>query len=169
MEEETNVKDLLKKLVEQNQQIIEEKQSKPWKVPWKARVKPKQISKGFATVQVIRNNGSVDFYKCRVDEDGCVNIDGFPRLSTAEYRLVHKNTPWYIIPEWSMKPISLVDNYAETERDRMNVARRRVILGKLEREKIKGKKMGRSMIWWIVGGLIVLGVIYYFAKNAGWL
>ena len=168
--EENNegVKDLLKKLIEQNQTILENKETKPFKLPWKAKVKPKAVSKGFAIIQVIRNNGAIDFFKSQIDEDGCVSIDGFPRLATAEYRCIYKNTPLYIIPEWTMKPISLVDNYGETERDKMNISGRRVVLSKLEKETIKPKnKMNGNVLWWIIGFIVVIGGAYYFLKSRG--
>lgn len=167
-ENNESVKDQLKRIeskLEGEQQ--EKKKEKFFKLPWKAKVKPKAVSKGWATIQILKNNGSVDFVKKQVDEDGCIDIDGFPRIASADYRLIHKNTPFYIIPEWSMKPISLVDTYADSERDKMNIVGRRVILSKLEKEQIKPKKQMGSGIWWIIGAIVVIGGIYYFMKNGG--
>ena len=133
---------------------------KPWKIPWGARVGKTAIKKGYATICIINENGGTRFIKAKV-EDGTISIDGFPRLATADYCLSHNGKPFYIIPTWSMKPFSPVEHYAETEREKMNMAGRRVILAKLEREAIKPTGKGFGMIGWIILGAIVLGVGYY--------
>jgi len=164
MEEETTVKDLLKQLVEQNNKLIDTKEAKPWKMPWKAKVNKARVRQGYVTVQIIKNNNSMDIIKAPI-QDGTILIDGIPRISTAEYMLNYKNKGWIILPEWSLKPFSSVDNYDKTEQDRMNVSGRRVVLAKLEKEAIKKTKGRFSMIGWIILGAVVLGVGYYLMKG----
>jgi hypothetical protein len=164
---EENLKDLVKKLVEQNQTIIETKQSKPWKLPFRGRVGKAAIKRGFATVQVIKNNGEIIFTKAGVDEDGCIDIDGFPRIATAEHRLTHKAKPFYIFKEWSMKPISLVEQMSQDEQEKMNIFGRRLVLARFQTAGIKPKGKGFGMIGWIVLGAIIIGAIYYLTKGGG--
>lgn len=167
-EEEKSVRDLVKELIEQNKAIVERKETKPWKLPFKGRVNKAKIKRGFATIQLLKNNGEVDFLRAPVDADGTVEIDGFPRIATAEYKMSYKCKPFYIIPEWSMKPISLVETRDQTERERMDVAGRRLILSKLEKEQVDGKKKMKGGIGlWIVIGIAIIGLIWWVSKSGG--
>ena len=169
---ELTVNEKLDKLL--NARELEEEKpedvSKPWRIPFltkfKSNVGKKKIEKGWATIIIIRNNRNLTFTRAQV-KDGIAIIDGFPRVCTVDHTLFFKRKPFYILPEWSLKPFSPEDNYAQTERDKMNIAGRRAVLATLETEKIKTKKDYGNMIW-IVLGIIVIGGIYYFGKNAGW-
>lgn len=162
---EENLKDLVKKLVEQNEEILAKKEAKPWKMPFSGRVNNSKIKRGFATVEIIKNNGEVIFTKAPVDEDGCIDIDGFPRIATAEHRLTHKGKPLYLFKEWSMKPISLVEQMNQDEQEKMNIFGRRLVLARFQTQGIKPKKAGFGMIGWIILGAIVIGAIYYLTKG----
>lgn len=157
-------KELLEKIVKQNEEIIEKKEAKPFKLPWGAKPSKKQVAKGFAIIEVIRNNGGVDFFKAPI-VDGIVNLDGFPRITTIDYKLHHKFTPLYIIPEWSMKPFSPVENYSEVDKEKMNMAGRKLILARLVSEKINPAKkgLGGGWIWFAVAGIAAI----YFISQGG--
>jgi hypothetical protein len=169
---ELTVNEKLDKLL--NAKELEEEKgedvNKPWRIPiltrFKSNVGKKRIEKGWATIILIRSNRNLAFLRAQV-KDGMAIIDGFPRICTSDHTLFFKRKPFYIIPEWSLKPFSPEDNYAQTERDKMNIAGRRAVLATLETEKIKTKKDLGGIIW-IVLGVIVCGGAYYFGKQAGW-
>ena len=168
MEEETTVKSLLETIKQQNQQLLENKEAKPWKLPWKAKVSNARVKKGWAHVQIIRNNGEQEFIKARIDNDGCVDIDGFPRIATAEHRMTYKNRPYYIFPEWSMRPISLTQQMEKDVQDKMDVFGRRTVLARIVSKEMKpGAKKSIGMIGWIILAAIVIGAIYYITKGGG--
>jgi hypothetical protein len=72
--------------------------------------------------------------------------------------MIGLNQKVYIIPSWSMKPISMADNLAQAEQDKMNMSGRRAVLAALQSEKIKNKKDFGSFGWLILI-LIVASII----------
>lgn len=166
MEEENNesVKELLKKIAENTNQLIEKKQAKKWKLPFSGRVGKAKVKKGWTTVQIIRHNGNVDFVKMKT-EDGCVKVDGFPRAATIDYNLTYKGKPLLIIPEWSLEPYNPVLEKNEAEEKQRGMAGRRLVLAKLEGEQIKAKPKMGGMIGWIILIAIICGGAYYLLKG----
>ena len=165
-EEEKGVKEMLKEIINNQKGLVEEKKVRWWKIPWKARVTGRKAQKGWSTFMIINNNGEANFIKSQT-KDGITIIDGFPRIATIDHKLSYRGKPLYIIPSWSMKPFSAVENYSETEKEKMNIAGRRAVLAVLETEKIKAKKDYGNLIWMVLG-IIIVGAGYYFGKNAGW-
>lgn len=145
----------------------EEPKERRFRLPWKSRVGRKKAEKGWSTIALIRNNGTITFSKVQV-KDGIGIVDGFPRIMTIDHKLTYKGKPLYIIPEWSLKPFSPAENYSNTEKEKMNIAGRRAVLAVLETEKIKPKKDFGSMAWILIA-VAVLGGLYYLAKSLGWV
>ena len=170
MTEDLTINQKVDKILENIEDKQEDKPNKSWKIPFLTRMKSnvgkKKIEKGWATVIVIRNNRNLCFTRAQV-KDGVAIIDGFPRVCTVDHTLFFKRKPFYIIPEWSLKPFSPADNYSETEKDKMNIAGRRAVLATLETEKIKAKK-DFGNIGWIILVIAVVGAGYYFGKQSGW-
>lgn len=169
MTEELGMKEMLSKILDEQKEIKEQTKQKGFKLPWKAKIGRKKAQKGWATIQVIRDNGEISFVRKHI-EAGVVEIEGFPRVATVNHKLSYKGKPFYIIPTWSMKPFSPTDNYAETEKEKMNIAGRRAVLSALETEKIKGKKDFGNAIWaiWIILIAAIVGIGWYFGKQWGW-
>lgn len=151
------------RIAAQQEQMMDKKKEKKWKLPWGKTPSNSQASKGYATFQIIRENGEVDFVKAPI-YDLTAKIDGFPRIASPEYRLTHKGKPFYIIPSWSMKPFSPVENYAEVEKDKMHIAGRRVVLASMETEQIKSKK-SMGMMLWVILGIAGVALLYYMLKG----
>jgi len=171
MVEELSLNEKLNKIIENlpaEKEVKEESTS--WKIPFltkmKSNVGKKKVEKGWATIIIVRNNRNLQFTRSQI-KDGIAIVDGFPRVCTVDHTLFFKNKPFYIFPEWSLKPFSPEENYAQTERDKMNMAGRRAVLATLETEKIKTKKDMGNIIW-VVLGIIVIGGLYYFGKKSGW-
>lgn len=167
---EESVTDMLKEIKETIKQKEDAPKEKKWKMPWgdrfKSNVGKKKIAKGWATIQMIRSNGNITFTRAQV-KDGIAIIDGFPRVCTIDHTLFYKRRPFYILPEWSLKPFSAAENYQATEKERMNIAGRRAVLATLETEKIKTKKDFGSFGWLLLVAIVV-GAVWYFGKNQGW-
>lgn len=144
--EDKSLRALVEKTSEKLDTLIADKTAKKWKLPWGSTPSKGQVSKGWAIFQVIRENGEIQFIKAPIS-DLTAKIDGFPRIATPDYKLTYKGLPMYIIPSWSMKPFSPVDNYAEVEKDKMHIAGRRIILASMETEQIKPKKSMGGMLW----------------------
>ena len=147
-----------------------EEESTKWKLPFFKRMKfnvsKKKIENGFAQFIIVRSTRSMEFTRAKV-KDGIAIIDGFPRVATSDHVLLYNNKPTYIIPEWSLKPFSPEENYAITEKEKMNIAGRRAVLSVLETEKIKNKKDLGGLVWVIIV-IAVVGGLYYFGKQSGW-
>ena len=161
---EVKVTDLLKEISEQQKQIIAEKKDKAWKIPRKGKISNSKARKGWATFHIIRNNGEQEWIKAPIT-DGTAKIEGFPRIATIDYRLSYNGKPYYIIPEWSMKPFSPIEHKEETERSKMDMVGRKLILSKLEGEQIKAKKSFGSMGWIIL--VIAIGVGAWYLMKGG--
>lgn len=165
--DEPSMKEILKKIADQQEMMLAGKKEKAFKLPWKSRTGKAAVKKGYATVCVINENRSVNFKKIFIDGDGAALLDKFPRVASADYTLIYNGKPFYIIPSWSMKPFSPVENYEQTKKENMHVLGRRLVLSKLEGEKIKPKGAGFGMIGWIILGAIVIGAIYFLTKGGG--
>jgi hypothetical protein len=166
MEEEKSektIREMLESIEKQNEILIEKKEVKEFKLPLLSRVFNFQAKRGYATIIIIRHNGVLDFRKVKIS-DGVVQIDGFPRISTIDYKLTHKGKPVFIIPEWSIKPFSPVENYEDSIKEKMNMVGRRTILSKLEGEKIVLKTPLGSK-GWIILIIAVIAAGYYFIKG----
>jgi hypothetical protein len=169
MEEENKdegIKDLLKKIAENTNQLIETKQAKKFSLPFRAKFLGKRkVRKGWTIAQILRHNGNVDFIKVKT-EDGTIKIDGFPRIGTIDYQLHYKNKPWIIIPEWSLAPYNpIIDEKTTEEKENLSMVGRRLILAKLEGEQIKQKPKMGGMIGWIILIAIIGGVGWYLFKG----
>lgn len=168
MEEENkedNLKDLLKKVAENTDQLIQTKQAKKWKMPFSGRVGRAKVKKGWTTVQIIRHNGNVDFTRVKT-EDGTIRVDGFPRVGTIDYHLSHKGKPLIIVPEWSLEPYNPLIDKNSAERKEMQMSGRRLILSKLEGEQIKQKAKFGTAIGWIVL-ILAIGVGAWYLLKGG--
>ena len=172
MEDNTNIAtrpeptmaEMVKELYKQNAVMEDRKEVKTFKLPWSSRVNSRAAKVGYTSVLILRNNRNVEFIKAPI-EDGTIIVDGIPRISTVDYTLNYKGKPFIIIPEWSLKPFSPTENYEQTVQDKMNVAGRKVVLAKLEKEIIKPKKGMGGMGGWILLIVIVVGAAYMLLKG----
>lgn len=135
-----------------------------FKLPFKARLSKLKVKKNFITVQLIHENGHIEFLKTKI-VNGTIEIEGCPRISTADYTIYYKGKPFIILPSWSLKPFSPVENYEETVKNQMTTAGRRLIIERMKLDAIKPKGKGFGLIGWIVLGAIVIGVGYFLIKG----
>lgn len=140
------------------------KKEKLFKLPFRAKLSKKKVADGWVTVVGINNNRELAFTRKPVIE-GVYEWNGVPHIATADYVLTYKGKPAVIQPEWSLKPISPADNYAETEKEQLRSAGYKLVLNYLEKKEIDAKKMSGGVIWWIIGGLAVVVGLYYLFKG----
>jgi hypothetical protein len=157
MEENTTLKDEVRKLNENFSKLMESEKVKGVKLrksPSKSKVKNNYIY-----VLYIQDNGEIKPMSVQVEE-GTTAIDGIPRLATSEYRLTYKGKPAIIQPSWSVKPFSPVDHYEETVKEQMASQGYRLLLNRLEQGKLKAKKkLSGAAIFFIIIALIVIGYL----------
>lgn len=163
--DELGVKDILKKIYLQGKEMEETRQVKRWRLPRRARVNKKGLKKNYVTALIINENRNVDAVKLQI-QDGCIMVDDVPRIATQDYTLLFNGKPMIILPSWSLKPFSPEENYADTVKAELTTAGRKLIAAKMKLEAVQPKKKGGGgMGGWIILGLAILGVIYYFIKG----
>lgn len=166
--EENNEEESLKELMKKNNKILRDlmEKSEPakFKFPFKAKLSKGNIRKNFVTVQIIQDNGDIEFIKVPIT-NGTISIDGIPKLATSDYTLHHKGKPLIILPAWSLEPFSPVEHYKETVKKDMTTAGRRLMLERMKLDAIKPKGMGFGAIGWIILILVVAGIGYYLFKG----
>lgn len=156
----------IKDLILNNQNKFEEdKKIKKPKLPG-GKLSLTDLKKNYVTVQIINDNREVKFIKLPI-ENGCVVIDGVPKMSMTEFMLTHKGKPLIILPSWTLKPFSPVDSYNQTIQDKVTLAGRKLIIEQMRKEAIVGKKMTFGWWAWALLGLAIIGIIYYLTKGGG--
>lgn len=161
MAEEENMKDILKKINEKIDTLSEKKENKSkLKIPFGSKLSKPNLKRNYINVIYIKENGHFDVLKLPI-EKGTIEIDGVPRISTADCILNYKNKPFMILPSWSLKPFIPQEDYEETVKDKWGIAGRKLIIDRMHRDAIDSKKKNIPLIWWIILGMIVIGAGYY--------
>lgn len=160
--EEYNLKDEIKRLKEKidGTESIKEKKGKKFKIPFKGRLKTNELKKNYVTVLYLKNNHTGEFIKVPIDESSTM-INGIPRIATTEEIIyIDGKTPMIIQPEWSVKPISISDNYEQSVREQLTSEGFSVLLNRMKKEAIITKK---KMSGWIIIVIIaVIGIAAFF-------
>ena len=164
MEEQGSLRDEIRRMNDSMEKLISNQQNKKWSLPFGTRVNKAQVKKGWANVIYIGENREAKFVKVPIDE-GVVKIDENIHLATTDYTLTYKSRPLYIIPSWSIKPFSPEESYENAVREHNTSSGYRLLMNKIKKEQIMAKKVGGSTITWIIVGLVILGVAYYFMKG----
>ena len=160
-----DIKEIKDFLINNQKKLEEDKKVKKPTLPG-GKLSLGDLKKEYVTVQIINHNREVKFVKLPI-ENGCIVIDDIPRMSMTEFMLTHKGKPLIIIPEWSIKPFSPMDNYNDTVQDKLTTAGRKLILEQMKKEAIASKKMSFGWWTWLVLGAAVIGLIYYLVKGGG--
>ena len=166
MEEEKSLKEVISELNETlKEQKAKKEKVRKFGIPFGAKVGKAKVKKGWATVQIIRENRNVDFIKIPIEQQTAI-IDGVPRIFTPDEMLSFKGKPFVILPSWSVKPFSPTDNYSETTKQGYAAQGYKLLLSRMKSEIVDGKKkMSGSIIWWIIG----LAALGFIAFKSGWI
>lgn len=163
-EENTSIKDEIKKLNENFNVLLESGRVKGFKLPYKARLGRKKVKNDYTTICYINNNREVTFIKAPISE-GTVMIGGTPRLATTDYMLSYKGKPFIIQPSWSIKPFSPADNYDDAVKTNTIAVGYRLLLNTMKSEQISAKK--KIGIGFIIGALVIGAIVIYFISKGG--
>jgi len=161
--ENLTLKDEIRKLNENFQELVKKKEAKKFRLPWKARVSKKRAKEGYAGICYINENRSVNFMKVPIKE-GTIIINGTPHLATTDYMLNFKNKPFLIVPSWNTEPFSPVENLEEATANKKTTYGYRLLLNTLKSEQLETKKkVGTAIIILII--LAILAGGYYLLKG----
>jgi len=161
MEQETNLKEEIKKLNDNFSKLLESGKVKGVKAKKLGKF---QLKKGYVRYLYINENRDIKVMKVPIEE-GTTTIEGIPRIATADYMMTWDGQPTIIQPAWSVKPFSPVDNYEETVKTQMSSAGYKLLLNRIEQGGIKPKRQIKG--WMIFAGVIALIVIGYLLLKGG--
>lgn len=139
----------------------EKKKPREFKLPTMAKLNRRRVRDNWVTIIKINENGSLAFKKEPII-DQTVEIDGVPRLVTAEYVLNYKNKPIIIQPSWSVLPYSPSEQYRKSLSDGSNTVGYRILLERMKAGAIGlKKKIGAGMVIGVLVGLVVVGYLLF--------
>lgn len=128
------------------------KKSKLFRLPSRAKLSNGKISKGYATVQVIKQNGAVEFTREPIVAS-TVKLEDTYHAVDGEDILTYKGKPFLIIPEIKKNPYN-PNNGANETYGQKHIRNRMLNETIQEKKKIGGLGIG-------IGILIIAGIIVY--------
>jgi len=144
----------IKELLRTNKKV---KKPKKFKLPWGARVGNSKLKKGYVTIQIIEENGSLSFRKEPI-VDGTIQLgDSYHAIEDMDI-LYYKGKPFVIQAKNKLNPYNPLKGEHETYGQKYVMAR-------MEKDRILGKKN----LGWGVGivGLIIGAVVIYALITGG--
>lgn len=150
--------EIIKKYVKQKEEEDIKKQ-KPFKLPFGKKVGKAQKRKNWITIMLLNENGNVDFKKAPI-EDQTVLVDSLPRLAAAGYVVYWKKNPMIILPSWSVEPFSPLEHYEKSLLSGSNNAGYRLLMARMENEKLSGRTRMSGILKWIIGFGLVAVIAY---------
>lgn len=134
---------------------------------FKARMGRRHVKNNWVIIFHIKGR-SLKLYKKKIDAQ-TVMIDGVPRLATEDNILLwNGRKPTLIIRENSVKPVSpsdvefldISEDAVQQGKKGLNIKGYQILMDRMKNEAIKTKKTLPGWIW-IIGGLVVVGIIAY--------
>ena len=151
-------------------EIIKEKEGtkdKKFRIPFGKKVGKGQRKKNYITVVIIYENGTLDFKKCPIEDQTFIH-EGIPRLAAAGYVMYYKKNPFVILPNWSVEPFSPMEHYKNSLLGGQNTTGYKILMAKMEAEKVTNKPKMGGFIKWIIGfGLVAIIVYAIFSGGSG--
>jgi hypothetical protein len=167
-----SLNDKIKSAILEVQQEQEEVklQTKKLRLPFKAKVGRKKQKLNWVGILKVNENGTIEPSKQQI-KDQTIMVDGVPRLATSDcvlrWNTLRKTFPVIFLESWSVIPYSPNERVKASMLDGSNKKGYRILLDRMESEKVKDlNKKGLGWIKWVIG-LVVLGVIVYaFASRS---
>lgn len=152
--EEKGLKEEIKELKEV---MKEQKKSKSFRMPLRARLSKHRLKRGYIIVQKISENKGIEFTKEPII-DGTIKLhDTFHAIE--DYDLFfYKNKPMIIQPKHKLNPWNPIKSENETYGQKYIMARM-----KSDQIKLSGKKISGIVIF----GLIIAAIIGYYLITGG--
>lgn len=168
MNEEKSLKDILAELSQNVNELKEAKKNgtKKWNLPWGARtgMGKKKKRQGYVVFINIGENKALTFIKAPIEENVAL-VNNVPHVIEPEDILLWKNKiPIVIQPQWSERPFSPKNHYADTIVAQQTTNGWKYITNYLYRTQIQAKKnVSTGLI--LIGVLAVVGLGYYLIKS----
>lgn len=156
----------MKFLKEQFEGVDKSKKTKKFRYPLGKKVGKAQKKKNYVTLFKINENGTGVIKKVQIKEQTFIE-EGVPRLAAAGYVTYVKKNPWIILPSWSVKPFSAMENYEESLKDGSNKVGFRLLMNIMQLEGISSKKQMGGMLKWILGIGLAIVIAYAFLTGSG--
>lgn len=157
-EEDKSIREKLDEILDETKK---KREKKKFKLPLKAKVNKVKAKKGFVTIQVVKENGVVEFRKEPII-DSVIKLSEGDDLSfhaiDSQDILSYKGNPFLILPKNKMNPYNPTKGENETYGDKYVVAR-------MISDQVKMKK---KLGWGIsIGVIIILGIVAYAFLTGG--
>lgn len=140
-----------------------------FKLPFKAKVSDNKAKKNYVGVLRINENGVITPSKEPIEEQ-TVMIDGVPRLANPDYvlkwKIGTKTYPIMIIPNHSVKPFSLSEDFKRSLNDGSNTAGYKLLMNKMKLSTVESGKKSIGKLGWVFGAVII-GIIGYALISGG--
>lgn len=147
-----------------NQKGVKEKK---FKYPFGKKVGKSQRAKNYVTVLIANENGNVEWKKYQII-DQTIMHDMIPRLaSTGHVMRDKKGNPLIILPNWSVEPFSPLDHYEKTLVNGSNKNGYKLLMNRMESEKVDGKKKVGKWLPWVIGIGLAAIIIYAILSGGG--
>ena len=145
------------KLIGKNKPKKEFKLGAKIKAGWKSKLK-----KNYVLVFRVRTNGEVIIHFAPINNEMVYIQDvGTYHLANTEFILRYKNFPAMILPEWSLKPLSLSEHFKKTVEEGAVALPEKVIINAMKMAQLKPASSipGKTILWILVAGVAVLYLI----------
>jgi hypothetical protein len=161
-EEIKEVKELLLKAAEEKK--VKEKK---FRYPFGKKVGKSQRKKDYVTTMIIKNNSNVEWKKYQI-KDQTIMHDLIPRLATAGHVLFDKKgNPIIVLPEWSVEPFSPQQHFNDSLDNGSNIKGYKILASRMLSEKVEDKKKMAGWVKWVIGIVIVGGLIFALVSGSG--
>jgi len=159
----------LKEDVEELKKIIIEGsvKEKKWRYPSASKVSKEQRKKNYVTCLILNENGTCAWKKYQIQEQTIMH-DLIPRLATAGHVMFdQKGNPLIILPNWSVEPFSPLDHYEKSMINGSNSKGYKILMAKMQSEKIDAKKPMAGWVKWAIIAVVVGIIIYALVSGGG--
>jgi hypothetical protein len=138
---------------------------KKFRYPFGKKVGKSQKKKNYVTILIVNENGNCDFKKYQITDQTILH-DLIPRIAGAGHVMRDKKgNPLIILPNWSLEPFSPLEYYEKSFITGNNTAGFKLLMARMESEKVLAKKKMGKILPWIIG--IGLAAIIIYAIVSG--
>ena len=163
-----DTKETKKVLLEIKELLSDQKKAKEkkFKYPFGKKVGKRQRKRNYVTLLILHENGICNWKKYQI-QDQTILHDKIPRLSTTGHVMRDgRGNPIIILPNWSVEPFSPLEHYEKSMIDGSNKKGYQILMDRMEKEKVEGKKKIGKIVPWIIG-IGLAGIILYAILSSG--
>jgi len=142
------------------------KLKKRFKIPGKVTMGWKvKLKKNYCLVQIIKNNGSIDFkFLPIVDDTVQIPVNDTYHMATPNYMLRYNQFPMLIVPEWNLEPFNPKENFEEAMSKGGLSLPEKVIINKVKMAQagmLKKKIPGKTLL---ILGVLGVAALYFISQ-----